>query len=174
MQQQQPQITVNFQNQTMKNSLNTKQTLYNNDINIPINNVFNCFNSTDTSNNDLNLLNRKRVAANGNLDENINYAHHPYIFGVQNNVNFFNSEKDREEKQIKIKAKKEERKNKELNAIQTKKSNTKESLDMALGIAMSKSNNGYKNHLNLEEKVDSSNKKNSNEDADLSDLSSEE
>ena len=121
----------------------------------------------------MNMLNRKR-AVNGTIDGNNYNAHHHNIFGVQNNFNNLNSEKEREEKQIKLKARKDQRKNKELNAIQTKKTNTKESLDMALGIPNAKSNNGNKSNLGLYENADAYNKKNGNEDVELSDLSSEE
>jgi len=130
-------------------------------------------NQAEYPSNDLSLLNRKR-ATNGANDGINNNTNHINIFGVHNNINFIITEKEREEKQMKIKAKKEEKKNKELNVIQTKKTNTKESLDMAFGISNSKGNNGNKLNLSLNENNEAYNKLNSNEDNDLSNLSSEE
>ncbi len=183
-QQHQLQSTLGFQNQNnTKNkpfSTNTNTSLMVENSKLPIYSCNNPFNSPEADNNDLILLNRKR-ASNGPIDGNGN-SNHPNnnIFGVQNTFNYYNPnpEKEREEKQMKIKAKKDERRNKELNAIETKKTNTKESLDMALGIALhtkGKIGNGNKHNLNLNENDDAAyNKKNSNEDIDLSDLSSEE
>jgi len=165
--------------QNLQNDLITQNNICNLSI-LKSNQINDNFNNSiiESSNNDMlehHFINRKR-GSNGNI-EGINISHHHNIFGVQNNAILINAGKEREERQMKIKAKKIEKKKRELNAIETKKSFAKESLDMAFGFPTNNNvnnNANSKSNLDLDEKQDFLNKKSNNLESDSSDLSSEE
>ncbi len=145
------QMQINHQNNNNNNNVSSQ-----NDINLNANN------DLDQNLDNKNLfLNKKRVLNNEESSNHLN------IFDIQNNAIYLNIEKEKEEKQTRIKARKAEKKSKELYAIETKKTNAKESLDMAFGF----SNNPGKMNIGLNENYE--NKKVSDDEVDSSDLSSE-